>query len=242
VASPPRLPPSSAEDADIASGGAANADADVDAGATPEPAGSGDDAEAAVAVEEEAVAADDTAAAAQPDSAEPPAKAAAVEEEAGTTFDDDADAHGAAAEEEPAEEAPASVSWPYVAVAKDAEPKLKSFIEPMHDKHRVNWHLEYAGRLPDVIESPAFSIHGYEPLHLMLHPFGLGGAGSDCVLSLSGPSPRPSGMKAMLFLGKGWAKRAARDWPDGTDLQDTFPSVDFAKRRTILCGLVYQVR
>mmetsp|Transcript_6636 Transcript_6636/g.17819 ORF Transcript_6636/g.17819 Transcript_6636/m.17819 type:complete len:338 (+) Transcript_6636:153-1166(+) len=144
----------------------------------------------------------------------------------------------AAEEEGDSQAAPAA---PTTAPAASAEPVLKSFLEPLHDKTRVNWHLEYNARLPSVIESPPFSIDGYEPVHMKLHPRGIGDDGGDCVMSLHGPSPRrPAGLKAMLFLGKGWAKRSTRDWPDGQDLIVTFPGVDFEKRTTILCGIVYQ--
>lgn len=124
--------------------------------------------------------------------------------------------------------------------AKAASGRVReNYLEFMPEKHRVNWHLEYDAPLPSVIESPAFSIGGYESVRMKLHPRGLG-AGGDCVMSLHGPSPRPGGLKAMLFLGKGWAKRSAKDWPDGRDMTETFPDANFNKRTTVLCGIVYQ--
>lgn len=127
-----------------------------------------------------------------------------------------------------------------------AEDILQSTITREHkltvSGNRVCWLIALeAPPYPEVFESPEFAIGKYNSISLQMKPIlADNGSCSGCQLSLHGPSPRPPGLKVLLFAGKGWAnKRATKDWPDGVELTERF-EVSLDGRTSLLCGIVYQ--
>jgi len=105
--------------------------------------------------------------------------------------------------------------------------------------NRVTWLVELGSPpLPTVFESPTFAIKKYGDVSMKLYPHGLDGASSRCTLVLSGPSPRPAGLQAMLFAGKGWKQKNLKPWADGEDMVEHF-DIAWASRTMLLCGLVF---
>lgn len=107
--------------------------------------------------------------------------------------------------------------------------------------NRITWLVGLGKPLSVVFESPPFAMGTYGPVHFQLRPNSSRSAnGRGCTLSLHGGPPRPQGVRVMLFAGKGWKKRVAKDWPEGEDLVEKF-DVDLRGRSSILCGLAYQL-
>jgi len=105
-----------------------------------------------------------------------------------------------------------------------------------YDGMRVNWQITFGdGKLPDVTESPSFQIKvGGKQAALSLRHLGAAG----CELSLHCPDGKPAGVKALLFVSKGWKNRKGmKDLPDDQDLKMRF-NVLLNGRRTVLCGMV----
>jgi len=103
--------------------------------------------------------------------------------------------------------------------------------------NRITWLVELGNPpLPDLFESPVFSIGAYGGVRMRLYPHGADGA-DRCTLVLRGPSPRPRGLQAMLFAGKGWKQRSLTLWPDGEDMVAQFDVC--MGRHFLLCGLVF---
>lgn len=126
-----------------------------------------------------------------------------------------------------------------------AEDNLQSTITLEHkltvSGNRVSWLIALgAPPYPEVFESPEFAIGNYNSIFLRMKPILTdNGSSGGCQLSVHGPSPRPPGLKVLMFAGKGWAnKRATKDWPDGVELTERF-EVSLDGRTSLLCGIVY---
>lgn len=172
-------------------------------------------------------------------------------EEATAAFDEDEDGEDehmvriAEAAEAQAEEAAAAAA----AGGGDGEEPSESAAVPrgpltpeqvMNIKgNRITWLVELAKPLPTVFESPRFKIGNYDNVIMKLYPNVVDGSdrhSTGCTLVLHGPDPRPAGLHALLFAGKGWRGKL-HSWPEGQDMTAKFELN--LSRHYLLCGLVF---